>query len=181
MATPSSPKKVRIRLSPPPNIYFSKILNSVGNDPLVQVDPLRQLPNGNYLITIRVRGSQKARALATLLVPAVTIGNIRISVQVRTQQGTLVSPIQGSLTPSQIAALYRVALRTNRLFSFVTVRNLPIVAVFPVFKAVVVQYFADNLADLYRNINQVAADVFRDVLRPTIGQTPIQFSTAQKQ
>lgn len=174
-------RKARIQLSPPQNIYFSKILYSVGNDPFVQVDPLRQLPDGNYQITLRVRGKlKKARALATLLVLNRQIGNIRILVEVRSSRGDLIRPIQGSLSPKEVAKLFRIAFATNRLFNFAVIRDLPFTAVFPVFKAKVVQFFADNLADLYRNFNDVAAFVFRDVLKPTVSQTPIQFSTANK-
>ncbi|WP_409342512.1 hypothetical protein [Paenibacillus sp. MBLB4367] len=178
MAVPK--RKARVQLSPPQNIYFSKVLFSVGNDLHVQVDPLRQLADGSFLITVHVKGTQKARALATLLVLRKQIGGIIIRVQVRNQSGKLVCPIKRSLTPAEIAALYQIAFRTNRLFVFAAVRRLPFTGVFPVFKAKVVQFFADNLADLFRNLNEVAAFVFRDVLKQTIGQTPIQFSTAQK-
>ncbi|WP_127532908.1 hypothetical protein [Paenibacillus kobensis] len=44
----------------------------------------------------------------------------------------------------------------------------------------IVQFFDDNLSDLYGNYNNVAAFVFREVLRNRISRTSIQFSTAQK-
>ncbi|TVY09527.1 hypothetical protein [Paenibacillus cremeus] len=178
MATPK--KNVRIQLSPPQNIYFSKVLNSVGNDPLVQVEPLQQV-NNEYLMTIRVSGDQKASAIATLMVLNKKIGNIQIRVQVRNQRGQLINPIRRTLTAAEIAALFRTAFRTNRLFNNVVVRSTrPVRGVFPVFRARVVQFFADNLADLNRNLNFVAFAVFRDVLRNSISSTAILFSTAQK-
>jgi len=172
-------QKARIQLSPPQNIYFNKILFSVGNDPLVRVDPLIQISN-DFIITIRVNGDQKARALATLLVLSRQIGSIRILVKVRNAQGKLIEPNQRILTPCEVAKLYNLAFKSNRLFKFAVSRRLPFIAVFPVFKAKVVQFFADNLADLFRNINDVAAFVFRDVLKQRIGNTAIAFSTAEK-
>jgi hypothetical protein len=50
--------------------------------------------------------------------------------------------------------------------------------VYPVFKVRVVQFFNDDLSDFFSNYNNVAAFVFKDVLRNTISGTPIQFSTA---
>ncbi|MFC5468952.1 hypothetical protein ACFPPD_09475 [Cohnella suwonensis] len=48
------------------------------------------------------------------------------------------------------------------------------------FKVRVVQFFNDDLSDFYSNYNNVAASVFRDVLRNMVSGTVIQFSTEQK-
>ncbi|RNB79920.1 hypothetical protein EDM59_26330 [Brevibacillus nitrificans] len=73
-------RRAQIRLSPPEFTYLNEIKFSIGNDPLVQVEPLRQLPSGGFLITIRVQGMQKARALATLIIATKQIGSLRIQV-----------------------------------------------------------------------------------------------------
>ncbi|WP_238933520.1 hypothetical protein [Brevibacillus choshinensis] len=97
-------------------------------------------------------------------------------------EGNRVLPITRSLSPREIANLYRIAFRTNRLFNFAVVRSsISFTAVFPVFKARVIQFFNDDLSDLFRNFNRVAAFVFRDVLRNRINRTPILFSTASQQ
>jgi hypothetical protein len=102
-------------------------------------------------------------------------------VRVRNFQGNLVKPIQRRLSPREIAKLYRIAFRTNLLFSFVAVRTIfGHTFVYPVFKAKVVQFFNDDLSDFFSNYNKVAAFVFRDVLRNAINGTTIQFSTARK-
>ncbi|MFJ9498166.1 hypothetical protein [Brevibacillus centrosporus] len=174
-------RRAQIRLSPPEFTYFNEIKFSIGNDPLVQVEPLRQLAGGDFLITIRVQGLQKARALATLIVQTKQIGNLRIQVRVVTSEGNRVQPITRALSPREIAALYQIAFRTNRLFNFAVSRaSLSFTAVYPVFKAQVIQFFNDDISDLFNNFNQVAAFVFRDVLRNRINQTPILFSTARK-
>ncbi|MED4751743.1 hypothetical protein [Brevibacillus choshinensis] len=174
-------KKAQIRLSPPEATYFNEIKFSIGNDPLVRVEPLIEMPGGNFRITLHVQGTQKARALATLLVRTKQIGNLRIHVRVKTTEGNVVQPISRTLSPREIANLYRVAFRTNRLFNFAMVRaSISFTAVYPVFKAQVIQFFNDDLSDLFNNFNRVAAFVFRDVLRNTINRTPILFSTARK-
>jgi hypothetical protein len=63
MATPR--KEAQIGLSPPEATYFNEIKFSIGNDPLVRVDPLRELPGGIFVVTLRVNGTRKAQALAT--------------------------------------------------------------------------------------------------------------------
>ncbi|WP_301170138.1 hypothetical protein [Brevibacillus nitrificans] len=174
-------RRAQIRLSPPEFTYFNEIRFSIGNDPLVQVEPLRQLSGGDFLITIRVQGMQKARALATLIIATKQIGNLRIQVRVVTSEGNRVQPITRALTPREIAALYQTAFRTNRLFNFAVARaTISFTAVYPVFKARVIQFFNDDISDLFNNFNQVAAFVFRDVLRNRINQTRILFSTARK-
>jgi hypothetical protein len=179
MAAPR--KKSGLQLSPPQFTYFNEVKFSVGNDPLVRVDPLREVSEGVFEITLHVRGFQKAKALATLLVLNKTIGSIRIRVIVRTTQGTVVEPIRRALTPQEIARLFTIAFRTNRLFDFAATRMIfGRTHVFPVFKVRIIQFFNDDLSDFFRNFNNVAAFVFRDVLRNTISGTPIDFSTAQK-
>lgn len=172
--------KAQVQLSPPQFEYFNLIKHSIGNDPLVTVDPLEQLPSGDFLITLRVRGLRKARPLATLLVASVAVGAVRLRVQVRTTGGTLVQPSRRAFTPSQIVKLYQTALRTNNLFRFASIIQIfGRAAVYPVFRARIIQFPNDDLSDFYRNYNNVAAFVFRDVLRRTISRTSIRCSTAQ--
>jgi hypothetical protein len=172
--------KAQVQLSPPQFTYFNLIKSSIGNDPLVTVEPLEILPSGNFLITLRVRGLHKARALATLIVPSRAIGGVRLTVQVRTTQGTLVKPLRCIFTPEQIVKLYQTAFRTNRLFLFAAIRQFFAQRyVYPVFRARIIQFFNDDLSDYYGNYNNIAAFVFRDVLRPTVSRTSVRFSTAR--
>ena len=168
----------RVGLSPPEATYYNEIRNTIGRDPLVQVGSLVETPSGDFVVTLTVRGERKARALATLLVRRRNFGNIRFTVRVRTSGGQTVRPITSPLTPQQIAELYRRAFDTNELFSFVRVRRIfGSTFVYPVFRARIVQFFNDDLSDLYGNYNNVAAFTFRSVLRNRISGTAIQFST----
>lgn len=172
--------KAQVQLVPPQFTYFNLIKYSIGNDPLVTVEPLQQLASGNFLITLRVRGLRKARALATLLLPKKSIGTVQLTVQVRTTQGTLVKPLRCKFTPSGIVKLCQTAFRTNALFQFAATRKFfGLEVVYPVFKARIIQFPNDDLSDYYGNYNNIAAFVFREVLRPMIGHTPVSASTVK--
>ncbi|GMK40185.1 hypothetical protein PCCS19_32400 [Paenibacillus sp. CCS19] len=180
MVVTSLRNKAQVQLSPPQFEYFNLIKHSIGKDPLVTVAPLEQLPSGDFLITLRAQGLRKARALATLLVASVAVGAVRLHVQVRTAGGALVKPIRRTFTPAQIVKLYQTALRTNKLFRFAAIVQIfGRAAVYPVFSARIIQFPNDDLSDFYLNYNNVAAFVFRDVLRRTISRTSIRCSTAQ--
>ncbi|SDW75249.1 hypothetical protein SAMN05444487_1069 [Marininema mesophilum] len=173
---------VRVQLSPPQFTYLSKLKFTVGRDPNVQVGDLKSVDGNTLRITIRVNGRQRARALATILTANKSIGNIIIQVRI-VNQGTTVCPIRRSLSPSAISDLYKVGLSTNDLFLFSVARGIVpggSVAIFPVFRARIVQFFNDDLSDLFRNFNGVAAFVFRDVCRNRIQGSIINFSTQQK-
>ncbi|MFF2481039.1 hypothetical protein [Paenibacillus sp. NPDC058071] len=171
-------KSPQVGLSPPEATFHSELRYSIGCDPLVRVGPLAPLNKGEYEVTIQVRGIRKAKALATLLVPVKAFGNIRIHIRVRVGSATI-KPLPGPLSPRTIVSLYRTGLQSNRLYQFTAAKTVFGSAfVYPVFKARVVQFFNDDLSDFYSNYNNIAAFVFRSVLRNAIGRTPIQFSTA---
>ncbi|SFS89673.1 hypothetical protein [Marininema halotolerans] len=177
----NSKKSARIQLSPPQVTYRNELAATVGQDPNVRVGELEQ-KGEILLITIRVKGFQKAQALATLLNLEKQFGNIVIQIRVVTAKGQRVSPITRKLNTADISLLYNLGLLTNTLFRFATFKKVDpggLEVVFPVFNASVVQFFNDDLSDLYGNFNGVAAFVFRDVMRNTIQETLINFSTMQ--
>ncbi|MFD0590939.1 hypothetical protein ACFQZE_23370 [Paenibacillus sp. GCM10027627] len=169
-----------VGLSPPDVQYYNEVKYSVGDDHQVKVGPYFQEPNGPTIITLHVKGLKKAQALATLLVNSLSIGNFNIEVRVL-YKGQLVLPFIGVLTPFEIVKLYQIAFKTNRLYKTTKARDIfDNVFVYPIFKAEVVQFFNDDISDYYSNYNNVAAFVFRTVLKNEISGTIIQFSTAKK-
>ncbi|MFZ3589950.1 hypothetical protein ACOI1C_11875 [Bacillus sp. DJP31] len=156
--------------------------NSIGADPCVTVLNLIELPKeAGYLIPILVEDQEIAEALATILTLQKDLGNLTIFVAVLSQ-GQLVSPIGSNLTPEDIVKLYTTAFETNRFFKSVVAQEVFLgdVSVFPVFKKSVIQFFNDDLSDLFRHFNAVAAEVFRDVLRGEINNIIINPSTTDK-
>lgn len=170
-----------VGLSPPDVTYYNLLKYSVGDDKHVKVAPYVQVSDALAVVTLYVKGASKARALATLLNQNVTIGNIQIIVTIATSSGITVEPILEPLTPRQIERLFRTAFDSNKLYKFVALKELfGNVFVYPVFKDAVIQFYNDDLSDYYSNYNNVAAFVFREVLKKEISGTVIQYSTKKK-
>jgi hypothetical protein len=158
-------------LSPPWYRLYNEILYSVGRDPGVTVDPLDTSTNP-YVITLHVKSPQQASALASIMIPTHTYGNVVVNVLVRDSQGNMASPASVNST-SDVTNAYVNALATNPL----------LVAIFPpvatpfgqslpvIFGREVVQFFDDDLSEAYSNFNGVAATVFADVLQTSFGNT----------
>ncbi|MCA1320191.1 hypothetical protein LC085_09765 [Bacillus tianshenii] len=170
------------QLSSPEFTYFNELKYSVGNDPGVTVNSLIELPlNTGFLIIILVKNRKKAQALATILNLLKQFGNINIFVVV-IYEGQIIEPLEEPLTPEEIQQLYKTALKTNRYFKFAKVAPISpdIDSVYPIFSKSVIQFFNDDISDLFQNFNEVAAHVFRDVLKTNISGTPINPSTTDK-
>lgn len=170
------------QLSPPQFTYYNELKYSVGNDPAVTVTNIIELPlNAGYLVPILVRNRKKAQALATILIAQKEIGNINVYTAV-INDGQVVDPIEGTLTAKEIQELFETALDSNRYFKFAVVEPFTpgTFSVFPVFLKSVIQFYNDDLSDLYKNFNEVAANVFRDILKEDINGTSINPSTAEK-
>ena len=69
---------------------WNEIRYSIGEDPNVQIDPLNT-NSSPYLISIHVSDSTKASALASILLPTYSFGNVTVNVQVD-NSGTVVQP-----------------------------------------------------------------------------------------
>ncbi|WP_370872872.1 hypothetical protein [Croceifilum oryzae] len=169
-----------VELSPPWVTYFNEIKYSVGADPGVTVGPL--IPVGDvYLIIVTVSGNEKAKAIATLLNPTITFGNVEAFVVVINTDGEQVFPLPCPLNAFLVASIVQTALTGNEFFQKVVVQpqlpNQPN-AVYPVFKPEVIQFFNDDISNLCNNFTGVAANVFQDVLRNEICEVSILFSTS---
>ncbi|WP_072333409.1 hypothetical protein [Thermoactinomyces sp. DSM 45891] len=169
-----------VELSPPWVTYFNEIKYSVGVDPGVTVGPL--IPVGDvYLILVTVSGNEKAKAIATLLNPTKTFGNVVVFVVVIDTHGELISPLPCPLDAFCLASIFQIALTGNEFFQDVVVQpQLPgqPYAVYPVFKPEVIQFFNDDISNLCNTFTGVAASVFQDVLRNQICEVSILFSTS---
>ncbi|WP_026576220.1 hypothetical protein [Bacillus sp. UNC438CL73TsuS30] len=168
------------QLSPPQYTYFNELKYSIGNDPMVQVLNLIEFPeDGGYLIPIIVFSSRKkARALATILNLQKELGNITVNAIVIYDK-SIVRPYGRTFTAEGLVDLFEEALSSNRYFKFAETKlfspDTP--SVYPVFTKSVIQFFNDDISDLYNNFNEVAAFVFRDVLRDEINGILINPST----
>ena len=168
-----------VRLSPPQYTYFKFLKYSIGNDPCVDVLDIEEVAGGNYLIPIHVKSLEKARALATILNLHKNYGNINICIEIY-YCNRVVAPIENIENINSLLRIIKQALNTNCYFEFVKAAEVipGYNSIFPVFKKEVIQFFNDDLSDLYANFNGVAADVFREVMKSPINGFFINPSTA---
>ena len=172
------------RLSPPWESFRSELNATVGVTPGVSVSPTVETATG-YTVTIKANTHARGVAIASVVAPTQTFGNVVVTVRV---VGPNKEAIAG-VTPTSadiLAAQETRAFAGNPLFQRAVVRQaLPIEGspevVYPVFDRAVVQYFDDNIADLDNNANKVAADAFADVLDRAPGGITVNPSTASAQ
>ena len=113
-----------------------------------------------YFIHLYVDKQRKADALATLIPATVTFGNITLQINIVPANGAL-----STTTGLTNAQLFENALEGNGAFAFVKwitgifSNNLTYV----VFKNKVVQYFNDNLGDVYGNCNTLYQDIAKNI------------------
>ena len=166
------------RLSPPWYTYFNFIKESIGSDPWVRVLDMKEVSGSHYIIQINALREEKARALATILALRQSFGNIVVDMEVLFN-GRGVSPYEPPLTNDDLLRIFTQALGTNTYFEIAKPGGFVGISIFPIFKKEVIQFFNDDISDYYNNFNGVAADVFREVLRPDVYGTHINPSTAQ--
>jgi hypothetical protein len=153
-----------------------KIKATVGNDASVRVYPLEG-KGTTYVAGLAVPNRRKAVALASLIVPRFEFGNVAVTVDVRDEQGTSVAPtVPGSV--DELRDMVEVGLGDNGWYSHVAVKSLlghP--RVFTVFAAAVVQFFNDDLSELYGTFNGVVAEVFAGLLQSELGGQALHCSS----
>ena len=171
----------KTNLSPPWYTLRNEIKCSVGYDRGVAVGPL-DTTNTPYIVPIAVSGDDKAVALASIMNAEFPMGNITVAVQVKNSEGVVIKPKTPS-SAEELGEMVKTAFGGNALFSEVVVQSFfpgsPFKAVYAVFDKSVIQFYNDDLSDLYRNFNRVAAFVFREVLNPAPGGIALYCSTVE--
>ena len=171
-------------LSPPWYTLWNEIKSTIGNDSEITVDDLNtaSLP---YIIPVQVKNDQKAVAIATIVSLHHQLGNISIDIQVKDANGNEVKPIYPT-TAKDLASVVELALSTNPWFKKVTIKPFSPFpgskdAVYIILSKAVIQFYNDDLSDLYYNYNNVVAYVFREVLNSAVSGISIHTSTAEEE
>lgn len=168
------------QLSPPWYTLWNEINSSVGATPRVTVSEL-DTTKTPYVTTITAGDDTQAKMLASVLTQLHLLGNIGVQVVVKNAQGQVVPPATPA-NADELVQMLTTALKGNPLFVQAMAQELfprgPL-NVFAVFTKSVIQFYNDNLADLYRNFNGVTASVFADVLMPAPGGISVLCSTTK--
>ncbi|SHI81430.1 hypothetical protein SAMN02745163_00778 [Clostridium cavendishii DSM 21758] len=170
-----------VKLSPPWYTFANEIKYTYGLSPYIKVSNLAQVDD-EYLLNIFVSSDKIAHALRAILPLIKTFGNIKVIILIYDEKNNIVQPEDISYTPEILATTFCTALYKNPLFKGAVLisddATPPIGNVVLVIAKEIVQFYNDDISDLCRNFNEVAAKVFTDVT--TLAYTPnltVSFST----
>lgn len=150
---------IRLKLSPPWVTYVNELMALFTNDPQIRIEYV----NEELTVKLYVDNVNKAAALTTLLPTEIPYGNVVLHVAVipanTDEMPTFTNPVS-------IKTLFDAAFENNPVYAFSyqvdDIFTNPIVYI--VFKNRVVQFFNDNLNDIYGNVStlyqEIASDVF---------------------
>ena len=146
----------RLKLSAPWEIYAKEAAELFRHDRDVHV----VFDGDAYALTLYVDDGKKAAALETLMPAEKTFGNVKVRVSV------VPANCAKCVTERDLAETFVRAFDGNGAFSFVrTVRGIfPEDLVYVVFKNRVVQYFNDDLGDVYGQKSTLYQDIAKNVL-----------------
>ena len=148
-----------VKLSPPWIIFVTELEQLFKYDSQVHV----VYDSEAQVVDIYVENPEKAWALSQLLPVEKQFGNVELNINV--------IPSNGLLTAPEEANVYEVAFEGNPIFSFCRVisgifaRDL----VYVVFVNRVVQYFNDDLSDIYGQCSTLYQTIAKDILKPQEG------------
>lgn len=151
-------ENVRLKISPPWVTYVNEVTALFGNDPDIEI----RYENAGPKVVVSVKSPDKAAAIAKLLPEKVNFGNVDLEVVIDTPNG-----ISDLAFPSN-KLLFDTAFDRNPVYAFSRAVEdvLSNAITYVVFKNRVVQWWNDNLGDIYGNIStiyqEVAADVFKE-------------------
>lgn len=175
-----TPQTEAPKLSPPWFTVANQIKYTIGLTPGITVGELNTAQQP-YRLPITVQDPAQAQALAAILKPQYSLGNIAIQVQINPGAQEVKPAVAND--PAQVVQFIQTALKGNPLLVDVLVKQVgPMAptAVWPIFTKSVVQFFNDDISDYYSNFNGVTAQVFRTVLLEEINGTLVNCSTSNK-
>lgn len=147
-------KEIRTKISPSWYTFISELNAMFGEDPDIRIE------HNQYKVKMYVADANKASALFTLLPMYKDYGNVTLSIDVISPNGEI-----ASLDTKDYSLIWETAFKNNPVLSFVKkVEGIfGFSAIYVVFKNKVVQYFNDNLNDIYGNTSTLYEDIATDI------------------
>ena len=153
---------IRLKLSPPWVTYANEIIKLFGEDPDIKID----YNSGDESLKLFVENDKKAALLLKILPYAKTFGNVTLGIEVIPANkkrfdynfGDDITVKEAFDILFEKNPIYKFSYEVNGIFSNTIV--------YVVFAKEVVQFFNDNLHDIYGNVStlyqNIAEDVFED-------------------
>lgn len=153
---------IRMKLSPPWCTYISELTALFGEDPDITI----KYDNDTIKVKLYVNNEEKAQSLCTLLPFSKCFGNQELQI-------CIIPPNSdrcyiGSYKKAK--ELYETAFKGNPVLSFIHEVNgiFSNTIIYVVFKNKVVQFFNDNLNDVYGNVSTLYQEIAKDVFNKNI-------------
>lgn len=148
---------IRLKLSPPWVTFVNEIKALFEQDPQVRV----VYDNDDVEVKLYVDGSEKAEAISRILPTSKLFGAVTLNITVIPS-----NQMTNNLGKSTLGIIFDTAFDGNPVYSFSKSIDsiFSNVLTYVVFKNEVVQFFNDNLNDIYGNVStlyqEIACDVF---------------------
>lgn len=170
-----------VALSPPWYTFANEIKYTYGLSRCVQINDLVEV-DGEYHLVINVYDDIMADAIRQVLPLTKEFGNVDVDITIFNSRGEVVPVINQVYTSETLAQLYCMALGCNPLFKGVVLKPAEepgtIADVIVIIEKEVVQFYNDNIGDLCKNFNEVAAKVFESISNTSFDtDLTVQFST----
>lgn len=150
-------ENVRLKLSPPWITFVNELKALFGDDPQIKIVHHPE----DYAVNLYVDDAAKATALAGLLPDHKTFGNIILAINVLPPNGEFCENVCSATE----AELFEIAFEGNPALSFVRTLDTAFLTkwTYVVFANKVVQFFNDNLNDVYGNMTTLYENIARDI------------------
>lgn len=156
------------RLSPPWFTIRNQLFYTIGQSPFVKVSELIEDGEGLYKLNIYVKSEYIARCIRAIVPVIYELGNVTLTTVVIVEcSEEIIEPINREYeNVEEVASLFCCALRDNPLFAGVVINQNTASEgnIIVVIRKSVIQFFNDDISDYCNNYNEVAADVFAQVL-----------------
>lgn len=148
-----------ITLSPPWETLRNEFIFTFGNNPLVTIKPLNSsnLNKKMFSLKIIVKDDIMAFSLRQIIKPIFHFGEIIVKTVIKNSIGNIEKIINTKYTISEVANLYNISLKNNSLFNKFVIKDDTL---FLIFNKSIIQFFNDDISDLYGIYNQIASVVF---------------------
>ena len=151
-------ENIRLKLSPPWVTYVNELIALFGEDPDITI---KYEDNCTTKVKLYVNNEEKAQSLCTLLPLSKRFGNQELEICIippNAERSYIGSYKKGK-------EVYETAFKGNPVLSFVHEVNgiFSNTITYVVFKNKVIQFFNDNLNDVYGNISTLYQEIAKDV------------------
>lgn len=164
-----------LKLAPPWYFLRNEIASTLGQDPNIEVSHLIPITNDQYELQINVLNYyNQAIALRKIIKPEYNISNKIVKVKIFSKYSLEIPYIfnQDCYTPEEIGTILDDAFLNNPLYKgYVLTSNEVSINqkkflgnIVMIVAKEVIQFFNDDIRDLYQNFNGIATEVFKDFL-----------------